>query len=93
MSLLCRDVRAELSAHLDDELAPERRAEVDQHLAACAACAAERARLAATSARLSTWYEEDLADVGPPADLMARLAGAAEAEPRGRAADGVAGGR
>lgn len=42
-----RHVREELTALLDGALEPGRRSEVEAHLAACAACRAERDRLAA----------------------------------------------
>jgi anti-sigma factor RsiW len=44
----CRRVLALLSDYLDDDLAPEARAEADAHLATCGACACTAAELAAT---------------------------------------------
>jgi anti-sigma factor RsiW len=45
MSQACAELRAELVAFLDEELAPEARARVEAHLADCAACRAELERL------------------------------------------------
>lgn len=42
----CKDVQGVLEAFLDGELAPARRAEVEDHLAACDPCAEELAELA-----------------------------------------------
>jgi anti-sigma factor RsiW len=44
----CRRVLALLSDYLDDDLAPEVRAEAEAHLSACGACACTAAELAAT---------------------------------------------
>jgi anti-sigma factor RsiW len=44
----CRRVLALLSDYLDDDLAPEARAEAEAHLEACGACACTAAELAAT---------------------------------------------
>lgn len=77
----------DLTALLDGALAPDRRAEVERHLAGCAGCRAERDRLAAALGALSAlpappepspWFltrlEARLADEPPPPrGLLSRL--------------------
>ena len=46
--MTCHDAREQLSAYLDDALAPEERREVAAHLEGCAECRRELARLEAT---------------------------------------------
>ena len=53
----CRDVRELLSAFADDELDPVRSREVEQHVAACARCAAELANRRQLSAALQADLE------------------------------------
>jgi Putative zinc-finger len=50
--MTCHDAREWLSALLDDALEPDRRAEVEAHLAGCADCRFERDRLGATVSAL-----------------------------------------
>ncbi len=68
----CEQVRARIGDHLEGDLELPERARVDDHLAACAACAAELRELRATVALL-----RGLADPEPPAGLpetvMARI--------------------
>jgi len=78
----CDDVRESLAAHLDGEIDGAPRRAVDEHLASCADCAAERDALA------KAWRLLDLADApGAPegfdARLRARIADG-EGRPRGR---------
>lgn len=49
---MCQDAREWFSDLLDDALAPDRRAEVEAHLASCAECRVELDRLRATIAEL-----------------------------------------
>lgn len=55
---------AELSAYLDGDLGPARRAEIETHLSECAACAAAAADLRGLKGAASTLAERD-----PAADL------------------------
>jgi len=48
----CADARGRFTRHLDDRLAPAERSELAEHLAGCAACAAELARWEAAAASL-----------------------------------------
>ncbi|HEU4395779.1 MAG TPA: zf-HC2 domain-containing protein [Planctomycetota bacterium] len=87
----CDEAREHLAAHLDGEIDGAPRRAVDEHLAECAACAAEREALA------RAWRLLDLAGAPPavPGTFEARLReriragprepiGAEEGRPRGR---------
>ena len=50
--MTCRDARDWLSELLDDALEPDRRAEVEAHLASCTECRVELDRLRATIAAI-----------------------------------------
>lgn len=65
----CSRARRLFSAHLDDELDPRRRASLESHLAGCASCSAELARLKAP------WDVPAEAEPGPrlPSDLWPRI--------------------
>jgi hypothetical protein len=71
----CADARLDLSAHLDDELTRERQAELDEHVAACAACAS----YGATLHRVRTGLRVE--PVVRVIDLAPRLLAALEDEP------------
>jgi anti-sigma factor RsiW len=78
----CEEARENLAAHLDGEIEGAPRRAVDEHLAACPACAAERRELAAA------WRLLDLVDAPPaPAGFAARL------RDRAREGGGAPGGR
>jgi hypothetical protein len=64
----CREFEADLSALLDDELTPERAAEVRAHAAACASCGRLLARLARVDFALARAPAPAV-----PASLRARL--------------------
>lgn len=64
----CTEVREEFSALLDGELSPERRADVEAHLAACADCLRELDKLK----RIDTMYR-DLAPQEAPEDFEERV--------------------
>ena len=64
----CLDVQVELEAYVDRELSPEQAALLEQHVADCAGCRAELARLQAVTAALETWPL-----VAEPAQLAARV--------------------
>jgi anti-sigma factor RsiW len=51
----CLDVQIALHAYVDGELSAEQAASLEQHLAGCAECRAELARLQAVMAALETW--------------------------------------
>ena len=75
----CKEVRGLSDAYLDGELPPASRAEVDAHLAGCAACRAEIEANRAFIARLkagASYFEA-------PPGLAARLAQRLESEPAG----------
>ena len=79
----CDEAREHLAAQLDGEIDGAPRRAVDEHLAECAACAAEREALA------RAWRLLDLADAPPatPGTFEARLRErirAGEGRPRGR---------
>lgn len=74
-------VHEELSALLDGELAPADRARVEEHLAACAECAAVRAELSRALGSLRT-----VEPIEPSAGLRRRVLAAVDAEPLGAAA-------
>ena len=78
----CEEVRGNLAAFLDGEIEGAPRRAVDEHLAACPACAGERRALAAA------WRLLDLVpDPAAPAGLEARVlerVRAAGPAPRGR---------
>ena len=79
----CEEVREHLAAHLDGEIDGAPRRAVDEHLAECAACEAEREALA------RAWRLLDLAGAPPavPGSFDARLREriqAGEGRPRGR---------
>jgi len=69
-SVSCASWVEDLSAFLDEELAPERSAELRAHLDACADCSARIARLREVDALLVAGAER----ASVPADLRARLA-------------------
>jgi hypothetical protein len=62
----CRDVRADISAYLDDDLDPVLTGEVRAHLAACAACRSELDQL-----RLTVGALRRLPELPPPAAILA----------------------
>ena len=66
----CLDVQLELEAYVDGELSPEQAALLEQHVADCAGCRAQLARLQAVTAALETWPL-----VAEPAQLTARVMG------------------
>ena len=68
----CKDIREDLSAHLDGELDPARRAEIDGHLASCDGCRAELERLRRLSKLLG-----DVPRAAAPAGLASRIVAAA----------------
>lgn len=72
-----------LGAYVLGALEPDEHRTVDEHLAQCAACAAETADLAALPPLLATLTDEDLdglhAASAPPAELFDRVAGEVEA--------------
>jgi len=75
----CDEVRENLAAHLDGEIEGASRRAVDEHLAACPACAEE---LRASEA---TWRLLDLIEAPPaPAGFDARLRARIGDAPRGR---------
>ena len=79
----CDEAREHLAAQLDGEIDGAPRRAVDEHLAECAACAAEREALA------RAWRLLDLADAPPatPGTFEARLRErirSGEGRPRGR---------
>ena len=51
--MTCDEVKALLSGYLDEELASDQQAEVEEHLRACPACAADLAGLAGLKEELS----------------------------------------
>lgn len=53
--MTCADAQAELTAFLDGELTGDAAAAVNQHLAACAACARTRDALAAATHLADVW--------------------------------------
>ncbi len=77
--LWCHEVLARLSAYLDEELAPAERAQVDDHLRGCDACARFGGELAGTVRSLR---EHLLADAAEPTDLRRRLRAAIDGEPQ-----------
>ncbi|HEX2025295.1 MAG TPA: zf-HC2 domain-containing protein [Actinomycetota bacterium] len=88
----CTSVRDELGEHMLGTLDPDRRAEVDRHLAACAGCRKEAGELAEGAALVGMAAAAD-----PPADLgdrvveAVRRASARSRRPRGtRAAVAIA---
>ena len=70
----CAKIDKKLSAYLDGELAPEARAAVTAHLAACAACAEELRRLSAVDAAITA-----LPAAKPSPFFAAKVAAAARA--------------
>jgi len=70
----CHRARRLLSAYLDDEIGPRRRALLESHLAGCASCVAELAKLRAQCEVLA---EADQAPALPP-DLWPRVLAAAD---------------
>ena len=81
---ICRGFEEDLSALLDDELSPERAADLRVHVAACASCRELMARLVRVDSALSGAPARPV-----PASLRARLAarlaadgGQAAAEPK-----------
>jgi anti-sigma factor RsiW len=73
----CRTATRLLSAHLDDRLGERRRADLDAHLARCAACREDLEALRAASQSLRS-----LGRAEPPPGLAARVVRAAMAAPR-----------
>jgi anti-sigma factor RsiW len=69
-----RHVLDDLTAYLDGALPPERRAELEGHLAGCGVCRAERDRLAAGLAALATAPAPPAASPGFEARFHTRLA-------------------
>ena len=69
-----RHVLDDLTAYLDGALAPERRAELEGHLATCRECRAERDRLAATLTALAAAPAPPPPSPGFEARFHARLA-------------------
>ena len=70
----CEHVLNLLSAHVDGELGERERAEVDEHLASCASCRAERERVARTAGELSALFETVTASAPPLPLALARAA-------------------
>ncbi len=68
----CLKVVQNLSAYMDDALAPENRAELEAHIAACASCAVELRRIAELDAEIKR-----LPVIEPSPFFAARVAAAA----------------
>ena len=71
--LTCEVVRPELSAHIDDELEPTLRGQVDEHLATCSSCRNDEAALRAVRKLVRIQPVEDVPDLAPA--IMARVGG------------------
>src|SRR5690606_10243648 len=70
----CERIRLSLGVHVLGALEPEERAEVEAHLAECAACRAEYEELAALPALLAKVSPDDVAHaVQPPSAVLDRL--------------------
>jgi anti-sigma factor RsiW len=54
----CEEVQTQLTALLDGELAPEMTAEIEAHLAGCAACSEARAEMEAVLEMTRAWSVE-----------------------------------
>jgi outer membrane lipoprotein-sorting protein len=67
----CDAIRPDLSAFIDGELRPERRAEIESHLETCAGCRREEASLRAVRRLVRVQLVEDVPDLAPA--IMARL--------------------
>ena len=70
------DTRASLQAYADGELSPERAAHLERHIAGCAECQAEWARLQAVTQALESWPL-----VTEPAHLAASVMARVRARP------------
>jgi hypothetical protein len=75
----CRDVRADLSAHLEGDLVPGSAGEVRRHLESCAACRSELELL-----RLTVGALRRLPDLPPPAGILDGVRARLRPEPRHR---------
>jgi len=71
-------VSEELTALVDGELTPADQARVEEHLAGCATCAAERTLLLGALGRLGA-----VEPIEPSADLRRKVLNALDAEPQG----------
>jgi anti-sigma factor RsiW len=69
----CADAQSLLSEHALSILDPPRRAEVESHLSACAACAARAAETARAAGELRAAIERDTPLTAPRADVLAIL--------------------
>ena len=78
MPAFCQTARESLSAYVDGELAPDRAAEIADHLTTCPACSAEYQALLETVARLRS----QLTRFAAPDVLRARIRAALAATPR-----------
>ncbi|HUU02515.1 MAG TPA: zf-HC2 domain-containing protein [Myxococcota bacterium] len=74
----CEKVQQELVAYVDDELDPGLRAEIEAHLAVCAACRVRREELGRTIARVDV-----LPVTAPAPDLLRRFEERIERERKG----------
>lgn len=69
----CDRVRQELSAHLDSEMAPDLRAELEAHLSTCQACAEEARAMRAFGDLLRRGLSDWVDQGSVPPDLAARI--------------------
>jgi Putative zinc-finger len=76
----CRDIQEELSAYVDGELTPARRADIEAHVASCAPCRQKLAELKAVAAGVAALPKMQPA-TGFLADVRRKIEGAEKPEP------------
>jgi hypothetical protein len=78
----CEDIQLDLEVYLRGQLPPDRKAEVDEHLSRCQACAREAAAMRELGRMLSQGLKEWVDQGGCPPEVMDRIERCLRAERR-----------